>query len=130
MGDFNGDNFDDIALGSQNGPDGYGRVYIYLGGNPIDTICDFRDRGVSGGSYFGQAISSGDVNGDSYSDLIVGLMELRQTRSYGKGQVYIYFGGQNFDTIPDVILNGGHDGQLEASRYRQSEAVAMLTVMV
>lgn len=24
------------------------------------------------------------------------------------GQVFIYFGGSNFDTIPDVILNGGH----------------------
>jgi hypothetical protein len=114
MGDFNGDNFDDVALGSQNGPDGYGRVYIYLGGNPIDTICDFQIRGPQGGSLFGQAISAGDVNGDSYSDLVVGAYGAApRPGAFGMGQVYIYFGSQNFDTIPDVILDGGHQGQYE-----------------
>jgi hypothetical protein len=114
MGDFNGDKYDDVALGNQNGPDGYGRVYIYLGGNPIDTICDFQMRGPQGGSLFGQAISAGDVNGDSFSDLIVGAYGAApRPGAFDMGQVYIYYGGPNFDTIPDVILNGGHNGDYE-----------------
>jgi hypothetical protein len=114
IGDINGDGFEDLALGSQRGPDGYGRVYIFLGGNPMDTICDFQIRGPDYASLFGQAISSGDVNGDSYSDLIVGAYGAAPRPGYyDMGQVYIYFGSPDFNVSPDVLLNGGHDGQYE-----------------
>jgi hypothetical protein len=81
----------------------------------MDTVCDFVIRGPHTGAVFGVGISSGDVNGDGDEDLIVG--------AYGTfiypvcelaGRVYIYFGGPNFDTIPDVILNGGHNNDQEA----------------
>jgi hypothetical protein len=109
IGDINRDGFDDLALGDRHGPDGYGRVYIYLGGNPMDTICDFQLRGPLRGSEFGYAVSSGDVNGDLFSDVIVGAYWARG----GYGAVYIYFGGPDFNTIPDVTLNGGHENDLE-----------------
>jgi hypothetical protein len=114
IGDINADGFDDLALGSQNGPDGFGRVYIYLGGNPMDTICDFQIRGPHNASLFGEAISSGDVNGDGVSDLIVGAYGAAPgVGGYDMGQVYIYYGGSNFNTTPDVILNGGHHNDRE-----------------
>jgi len=81
----------------------------------MDTICDYKIRGPHSGSGFGGAIGSGDVNGDNYKDLIVGACGAApRPGGYLMGQVYIYYGGPNFDTIPDVILNGGHNNDHEA----------------
>jgi hypothetical protein len=113
-GDINGDGFDDVILGACNNAGGYGEVLLFLGGNPMDTICDYRIRGPHDGSFFGCAVSSGDVNRDDYSDLIVGAYGAApRLGGYLMGRVYIYFGGPDFDTIPDVILNGGHENDLE-----------------
>ena len=102
IGDINGDRFDDLAIDSRTEPDYHCRVYIFLGGNPMDTIWDFRMTGPPGSIEFGWSFGTGDVNGDGYSDLLVGDYRARG----GWGAVSIYLGGPNFDTIPDVILNG------------------------
>jgi hypothetical protein len=107
--DINGDGLDDVILGACNNANAYGEILIYLGGHHMDTICDYRIRGPQGGSGFGCTIASGDVNGDSFSDLIVGACGYANL----KGRVYIYFGGPNFNTNPDVILNGGHNNDQE-----------------
>ncbi|MDH5186948.1 MAG: VCBS repeat-containing protein, partial [candidate division WOR-3 bacterium] len=72
MGNFNGDRFDDVAIGNILDFNGYGGISIYLGSNPVDTILDYKFRGPQVGSNFGCAVASGDVNGDSFGDLIVG----------------------------------------------------------
>jgi hypothetical protein len=109
--DINGDNFDDIIIGEDQADIGFGGVTIFWGGNPVDTIPDVILNGRSTGAwFFGCDVSSGDVNGDSFGDLIVG--------AYGTtnffGRVYIYLGGPSFDTIPDVILDGGHNNDQES----------------
>lgn len=113
--DINGDGFDDIILGACDNAGAFGEVFIFLGGSPVDTICDYRIRGLHSGSGFGGAIGSGDVNGDGYDDLIIGACGAApMPGGYMMGQVYIYYGGPYFDTIPDVILNGGHENDHEA----------------
>ena len=110
--DINGDGFDDVLIGDCYNQ--WEEVLIFLGGNPMDTICDYRIRGPHVGSVFGCEVSAGDVNGDGYKDLIVGAYGAApHPGGYDKGQVYIYYGGPNFDTIPDVILNGGHENDQE-----------------
>ena len=46
--------------------------------------------------------SAGDVNGDGFKDIIVGAPQMLIDRGYA----YVYFGGTEFDTIPDVRLIG------------------------
>ncbi len=113
LSDINGDGFSDVIIGTwANNPD---EVLIFLGGNPMDSTPDYRIRCYRVGDEFGCSVSSGDVNGDRYSDLIVGAYGTYVTPIGDlAGRVYIYIGGPNFDTIPDVILNGGHNNDPEA----------------
>jgi len=116
--DLNGDGFDDIIMGQGEADSGFGKVTIFFGGNPVDTVPDIILSGSHGwpifDGLFGDAISSGDVNGDGYNDLIIGsCLTSFQPVGVFFGRVYIYFGGPNFDTIPDIILNGGHHNDQE-----------------
>ncbi len=55
-----------------------------------------------GGSQFGQSVANaGDVNNDGFDDVIIGA----SIDGNGlRNRVYIFFGGQNFDQTPDVII--------------------------
>ena len=67
-GDVNGDSIDDVLVGD---PLSYNRVFLYLGGTSMDTIPD--DTVDTSLNSFGYSVSSaGDVNGDNFSDVIVG----------------------------------------------------------
>ncbi|MBK8550009.1 MAG: FG-GAP repeat protein [Ignavibacteria bacterium] len=68
--------------------------------------------GVNAGGYFGYSVkAAGDVNADGYDDFIIGAMHSDEAGT-NAGKAYIYFGGINFDTIPDVILYGDSPGIL------------------
>lgn len=111
-GDINGDGYNDIVLiGTPlESKDGRREVHIYLGGSTLNTEPDYiipdpSDPILAGhNNYFGSAIAyNGDLNGDGYCDLVI------SDASYGpyeSGRVYVYFGGPDFDTTPDLILDG------------------------
>jgi len=92
-GDINGDGYTDIYIGdprynynlSDPQHNGYwGKVYIWFGGpatvndptgfgeNPLLSDADFTLDGDGSSGSFGYAIASGDINGDHYSDIVVG----------------------------------------------------------
>ena len=74
-GDVNGDGYEDIIIGAPFNDAGgvnAGRAYIYFGGTVMDSIADVILTGEAAGDIFGISVSSaGDVNGDSYDDVIV-----------------------------------------------------------
>ncbi len=108
-GDVNGDGYDDVIVGAW----GYqvqiaGRAYIYFGGSSMDNNADVIMTG-QGADYIGFSVSSaGDMNGDGYSDVIVGM-------NSGRG-AYVYFGGAVMNNTIDVKIRAGiGDGSLGSS---------------
>jgi hypothetical protein len=109
-GDFNGDGFPDLAVSLIRIPQQFtnGSVYLYWGGPSFDTIPDLVLRRPGeyqdGREYFGVRLENlGDVNGDGFDDIYVASHATQDTVSF------IYFGGPDIDTIPDVTIYERHD---------------------
>lgn len=109
-GDLNGDGeMDLVALVPADSSSGYlNQLAIYFGKKDsiikIDTIPDIiiLDPAGGGETRFGKTFAIGDLNNDSFDDLVIGA------RDYGpsQGKVYVYFGKANFDGIADDTAEG------------------------
>ncbi|HEX9637679.1 MAG TPA: hypothetical protein VGB99_09105, partial [Acidobacteriota bacterium] len=83
-GDFNGDGYDDLAVGVPSeefgGHSGAGAVNVIYGsssglsanGNQFWTQDPLTGTSIAAGDHFGAALATGDFNGDGYDDLAVG----------------------------------------------------------
>ena len=95
-GDVNGDGYADIVVGAQyywNGQMKEGRVYLYYGSSsgPSSTA-DWMAEGDRAEVYFGRSVSTaGDVNGDGYSDIIVGAYGF-DNGEVDEGRAFVYHG--------------------------------------
>jgi hypothetical protein len=102
-GDLNGDGYDDLAVGayrfsSDKAEADEGIVFVYYGG-PTGPAAqpDWVMEGNQKGAEFGYGLSmAGDVNGDGFDDLLVGMRYYDndiegQTRE-NAGQLLLYYG--------------------------------------
>ncbi len=127
-GDVNGDGFDDVIIGAfwndSNG-DGSGSSYVIFGrASGFDATVDlssldgsngFRLNGVTVGDYSGKSVSNaGDVNGDSFDDVIVGAHHA-DSNGIDSGSSYVVFGrASGFDAAMDLSsLNGSNGFRLD-----------------
>jgi len=110
-GDFNGDGFDDLIIGSPERASG-GVVHIVLGRASLeslgldDTPEDLGGRAlVGGGAQAGLSVAAaGDVNGDGLADIIVGA----PAGNEDSGRSYVVFGRSGTGTITlSALGNGG-----------------------
>jgi len=102
-GDVNNDTFDDVIVGANYYNSGTGRVYIYYGGSSMNSSADVTITGEGVNNYFGVSVSSaGDVNNDTYDDVIVGASSYNSNT----GRAYIYYGGTSMDNVTDVTMTG------------------------
>jgi len=100
-GDFNGNGLMDLAVGvpkNTSGMETPGAVFIYLNEGDLEfkdlneAMADLKIEGV-GDTEFGSVLSSGDINGDSYDDLLV-CAPKSSRNGENSGTVYFFLGGE------------------------------------
>ncbi len=98
-GDVNADGYADFLVGAP----GYralgspvGRAMLFLGSptGPASTP-DWQVIGTAAGMSFGGAVSSaGDLNGDGYSDVVIGAPYYANGDAF-EGAIYVWYGGED-----------------------------------
>ena len=95
-GDVNGDGYGDVAVGAPSYADGHsheGAAFVYHGG-PEGVIASpaWSAEGDQKAAAYGFAISTaGDVNGDGYDDVIVGVPTYNDGQT-DEGAAFVYLG--------------------------------------
>ncbi len=95
-GDVNGDGYSDVVVGAynyNNGESGEGAVFIYHGSSSgISTTVAMMAESNNAGWNLGRSVAcGGDVNGDSYSDVIAGARSYTNNQA-SEGAAFVYYG--------------------------------------
>jgi hypothetical protein len=98
-GDVNGDGYSDVVIGAygyDNDQVSEGRAWIYYG-SPVSILTAPAWIGESNQdlAHFGwSTATAGDVNGDGFSDVIIGAQDYSNGQE-AEGRAYVYYGGKN-----------------------------------
>ncbi len=112
-GDVNGDGFADVIVGApnySNGQTGEGRAFVYHGSAAgLASSAAWTAESQQAGAQFGTSVAgAGDVNGDGFSDVIVGA----DTFDGGEGRAYVYHGSASgLATTPAWVNETNQPGQ-------------------
>lgn len=114
-GDINGDHASDIIVGAPNYHGGKGAVFVWYGaptGLGTDGTPANADWSVIGSHNFGETVASaGDLNGDTFSDIVIGAPGPTHTT----GTAYVWYGGPQG-------LSGGRPGRLSNANWKAEGA--------
>ncbi|XXX72097.1 FG-GAP-like repeat-containing protein [Sorangium sp. So ce134] len=108
--DVNGDGFADAVVAGTTHSDAKGMVRVTYG-SASDPATWIRSQDFSGSlpgdeRRFGSALASGDIDGDGFTDLVIGAPGGGPDH-IEPGSAYVYLGGPgSFDTVADAMFTG------------------------
>ena len=113
-GDFDADGFADVAAGARTeeiGRKRSGAVQVFYGSRAglsgLDQMWHQNRPGVKGvaadGEQFGRSVAAGDLNGDPYADLVVGIPGAAVDGAGGAGAVQVFYGSSGGVTARDDL---------------------------
>ena len=114
-GDVNGDGYGDVIVGApeHDGTLGYeGAAYLYYGDYRGRLVVGAVPWKVTGGQYnarFGHSVAhAGDMNGDGYSDVIIGAPYYDNGTGASQGAAFVFLGSASgLSLTPAVTYEGG-----------------------
>ena len=125
-GDINGDGVSDLIIGANfadpNGNSNAGESYVVFGNKNgftsnlnlanLDGSNGFVINGINSGDFSGTSVSSaGDINGDGFSDIIVGATNADPNNQENAGQAYVILGTDaEFNSSFDLSSLNGQNG--------------------
>ena len=113
FGNVNADAYDDLFIASYGLDGSAGAVYLYKGGasfvdGTLEEVADDVIYGEYEDDQFGWSISSGDLNGDGYDDLLVGAPQSTNfDDDLQAGSVSLFLGNETaIESAPASIFYG------------------------
>jgi hypothetical protein len=139
-GDFNGDGFDDLAVGvphaDPGGRESAGEVTVILGSTKglrarNQQRWHLGSAGIQGGvavrDQFGFALAVGDIDADGFDDLAIGIPGKAVNGASAAGMVSVLFGSTGGLTSRDALLHQNRPGikgvAAEGDRFGWSVAI-------
>ncbi|XP_072391133.1 integrin alpha-PS4-like [Diabrotica undecimpunctata] len=102
------------ASGSPKANGYNGKVVVFKFNDEAPIRVFETKNGEQFGEYFGASLASGDVNGDTFDDLLVGAPFYKGS-TYNEGRVFIFLGGRSNLQTPTIISGTGRNGQFGTS---------------
>ncbi len=110
-GDLNGDGYSDAVVGAPKYSSGEfeeGAAFVFYGGpTGLGAAPDVILESNQAGAWLGHSVAhAGDVNGDGFSDLIVGAIYYESDLAEeDEGGVFVYYGSATgIASVPDLII--------------------------
>ncbi len=120
-GDINKDGKGDIVVGAYGYSSSTGRAYLFYGDGSIPTTAGTADVTITGASssdQFGKSLAVGDINTDSFPDIIIGA----QGYSTSTGRVYIYYNDGSYPTTA-ATADANLTGETTSTQYGAGLAI-------